>query len=582
MIPDRTDSSHPVERAVAIGRIVDTRIEPASTPNQWLRIRLVDSPVQPRLVRVREHWYIDETNGTSQCLSREMYLADQIIVQISHQANLDQALDVLAQFGNTSAPIANRLFTLRLPRSDLDAVPQALRLIANHPERFVAAEPDGVGFGGGAPNDTLLSQQWGLNNTGQSGGAAGADIRAFELWNIIEGAEGVLVAVLDSGLNFSHPDLLNIAWINPGELPNDGIDNDQNGKVDDDRGWNFVSNNNNPTDDQGHGSHVSGIIAAHRNNSLGIAGVLNAVRILPCKILNAANSGFTSDLIAATTYARLLGAPIMNMSLQNYPYSSALDTEFTACQTAGILLVICAGNQGANNDITPNYPSSYPHPNILSVGNHSRNDVRWAGSFNPSNYGSTRVDLFAPGRDIVSTVLGSSYESWTGTSMSAPFVTAVAAALKYTNPHWSADQIKNAVMSSVTLSTNYAGLCVSGGRLNAARAIAHAILAEPNQDSDQDGFPNLLEYLAGTRIDATSSAPTFIAGKTGNDLHIQMPRTLRPDAHLMVETTTNLLSAWSTNEIMDGSTAQELIGLVSVTNHPERFLRITATPGPAP
>lgn len=579
---DSPDSSHPVERALASGIILDSRIEKTGAANQWIRTRLAKTEAQPRLVRVVELWKVDPITRQATSLSREMFLADQLILKAApgvKELQLRRSLAALDMF--LDSPIADGVFPVRLGEASLDAVPEALKVLARHPELAESAEPDGVGFGGGTPNDARFSEQWGLHNTGQLGGAIDADVDAPEFWDIIGITPDIVIAVLDSGLNFTHPDLQGVAWINPGEIAGDGIDNDSSGKIDDINGWDFVNNDNNPTDDHGHGSNVTGIIAANRNNSVGIAGMLSGVQILVCKILNSSNSGTTSNLIAAVTYARQRGVTIMNLSLQNYPYSSTLNTEFTACESAGILLSICAGNQGVNNDTTPNYPSSYPQSNIISVGNHDRTDVRWSGSFNPSNYGLVSVDLFAPGRDILSTVLGTSYASYTGTSQATPYVTAVCAANKYANPSWKATNIKESVLSSVITRPSFNGVCVTGGRLNSVNAVAHAFRQLPSQDTDGDGFSNLFEYLAGTRMDTVSDQPALLTEINDGFLRHGLPRVLRPDAHFEIETSTDL-KTWTTAGVADFSTPSTLLGGILLSGQSRAFLRIKAIPLPEP
>ena len=579
---DSQDSSHPVERAIASGIIYDSRIEKTGVANQWIRTRLAKTDAQPRLVRVVELWKVDLITRQATSLSREMFLADQLILKAAPGVNelqLRRSLAALDMF--LDSPIADGVFPVRLREASLDAVPQALKVLARHPELAESAEPDGVGFGGGTPNDARFSEQWGLHNTGQLGGAIDADVDAPEFWDIIGSTPGIVIAVLDSGLNFTHPDLQGVAWINPGEIAGDGIDNDSSGKIDDINGWDFVNNDNNPADDHGHGSNVTGIIAANRNNSVGIAGMLSGVQILVCKILNSRNSGTTSSLIASVTYARQRGVTIMNLSLQNYPYSSTLNTEFTACESAGILLSICAGNQGVNNDTTPNYPSSYPQSNIISVGNHDRTDVRWSGSFNPSNYGLVSVDLFAPGRNILSPVLGTSYSSYTGTSQATPYVTAVCAAIKYANPLWKATSIKESVLSSVIARPSFNGVCVTGGRLNSVNAVAHAFRQLPSQDTDADGFSNLFEYLAGTRTDTVSNRPALLTEINGGFLRHGLQRVLRPDAHFVIETSTDL-KTWTTTGVADFSTPSTLLGGILLSGQSRAFLRIKAIPLPEP
>lgn len=580
MGPDSPESLDPVERAVAGGLVLDTRIESASTGNRWMRVRLVRTDVQPRLVRVVELWQPDPAMPRATCLSREMFLADQLILKTAHGADEMHLRRRLKSEGMViEGRIADGIFSVRLEKSDLDAMPEALRFLEEHPELVASSEPDGVGFGGGAPNDPRFSEQWGVHNTGQLGGATDADVDGPEWWDIVGSAPGIVIAVLDSGLNLTHPDLQNIAWINPDEISGDGIDNDLSGKIDDINGWDFTNNDNNPTDDHGHGSNVTGIIAANRNNGTGIAGMLGGAKILVCKVLNSSNSGLTSHLIAATTYARRLNVPVMNLSLQSYPFSSTLNTEFTVCQSAGIVLCICAGNQGVNNDSSPNYPSSYTHTNIIAVGNHDRTDVRWSGSFNPSNYGLASVDLFAPGRSILAPILGSSYSSYTGTSQAAPYVTAVCGAIKYANPSWTATQIKDSVLGSVVTRVSYGGICTTGGRLNAVNAISHSFRQAPTQDSDSDEFSNLFEYLAGTRIDTGSSRPVVTSDTSNGLLRIGVPRIPRPDAHFEIETSTGLIS-WTNMGVTDYSTPAALLGGISLSGEPRGFLRIRAIPVP--
>ena len=579
---DSPGSSHPVERAPASGIILDSRIEKTGVAHQWIRTRLAKTEVQQRLVRVVELWKVDPITLQATSLSREMFLADQLILKAApgiKELQLRRSLAALDMF--LDSPIADGVFPVRLGEASLDAVPQALKVLARHPELAESAEPDGIGFGGGTPNDAQFSEQWGLHNTGQLSGTVDVDVDAPEFWDIIGSTPGIVIAVLDSGLNFTHPDLQNSAWINLSEISGDGIDNDSSGKVDDMNGWDFVNNDNTPTDDHGHGSNVTGIIAANRNNSVGIAGMLSGVQILVCKILNSSNSGTTSNLIAAVTYARLRGVTIMNLSLQNYPYSSTLNTEFTACESTGILVSICAGNQGVNNDTTPNYPSSYPQSNIISVGNHDRTDVRWSGSFNPSNYGLVSVDLFAPGRDILSTVLGTGYSSYTGTSQATPYVTAVCAAIKYANPSWKATNIKDCVLNAVIARPSFNGFCVTGGRLNSVNALAHAFRQLPSQDADGDRFSNLFEYLAGTRADTESNRPAVFTEINGGFLRHGVPRVLRPDAHFEIEMSTDLIT-WTTTGVADFSTPSTLLGGVSLSGEPRVFLRIKAIPLPEP
>lgn len=577
---ERGDSNESAERALARGVVLQERMRPAPLLGRWQRERLVRSDIQDRLLHVKEDWEDDAVAGCWVIHGRHIYLADQVIVRASLGVSRDQLAARLRESGMTIVQaIADDLYTVRLPKDDLDALPTALEKLAGMDGWVEISEPDGVGFGAGTPNDTSFTTQWGHHNTGQSGGTADADVDAPEFWDILENTPGLVIAVLDSGLNFTHPDLLNIGWTNPGEIAGDGIDNDGSGRIDDVTGWDFVNNDNNPTDDHGHGSNVSGIIAANRNNSMGIAGMIGGAKILVCKILNSSNSGLTSNLIAATTYARQRGVPVMNLSLQSYPFNSTLNTEFTACQTAGILLSICAGNQGVNNDTTPNYPSSYTHTNIISVGNHDRTDARWSGTFNPSNYGAVSVDLFAPGRDIYSPILGTSYSSYTGTSQAAPYVTAIAAAIKYLNPTWKATEIKNSILVSVISRPAYGGICTTGGRLNAVTAVSHAVRQLPLQDADADSFSNLFEYVAGTRMDTSVSRPQTTMTMTGGFFRTGAAFVSRPDASLEVQRSTDL-NSWLNTSLSDFSTSNVKEGGIPTNGSLGQFLRVRVVASP--
>lgn len=578
--PDSPASPHPVERAVANGEVQEEHLERTPNDTHWTRTRLVKIADEPRLMRVVERWKLAPDGATKQCTLREMFLADQVLIKTRTETTAEQLQALLsANDLQISEKISDSLFTIRIEEPHIDAVPETITLLKQHHEIVDTVEADGYGFGGGDPNDPRFSDQWGLKNVGQNGGQTGADVNATQFWKLLDSAPDVVVAVLDSGLNFTHPDLQGISWVNPNEIANDGVDNDSNGKIDDIHGWDFVNNDNDPTDDHGHGSNVTGIIAANKNDSIGISGMLAEVQVLTCKILNSSNGGTTSNLIAATRYARERGVSVMNLSLQNYPNSSLLAAEFTLCEQAGIILSICGGNQGVNNDTSPNYPSSFPHANIISVANHDRTDNRWDGSFNPSNYGESNIDLFAPGRQILSPILNNSYSYYTGSSQAAPFVTSVCIAILQANPSWKAHEVKSAILDTVVTRPSYESICATGGRLDAAAALSLAIVQGDSQDNDQDGYSNLFELLAGTRIDQYSSQPLLSSELENGILKIQVSRQNREDATLEVETSNDLIS-WSDAGIIDLSSPETLLTGVMTSNSEKVFLRIKAATTP--
>ena len=316
----------------------------------------------------------------------------------------------------------------------------------------------------GFPNDPNFSSQWDMNNTGQTGGTTDADIDAPEAWAITAGNPSIVVAVLDTGVDYTHPDLAANIWTNPGEIAGDGIDNDGNGFIDDVHGWDFQNEDNDPMDDHGHGTHVAGTIAAVGNNGVGVAGVAWNVTIMPLKIMS--SSGTSFDAIQALNYAVAMGVKISNNSY----YMSGMYNAIEAAGAAGHLFVTAAGNSGVNTDITPHYPSIYDLENIISVAATDHNDNKLSSS----NYGLTTVDLGAPGANIYSTKKDGGYGNMSGTSTATPHVTGTAALIKSLRPEWSVSQIKDAILSTVNPIPALDGKTVTGGRLNAAAAVAAA------------------------------------------------------------------------------------------------------------
>jgi len=283
------------------------------------------------------------------------------------------------------------------------SVETAVQKYSQNPN-VIYAEPDYIySIDSVTPNDPQYNKLWGLHNSGQlvnnSVGTIDADIDAPEAWNMTTGSSTVVVGVLDSGVAWNHEDLAANMWSNSDETVN-GMDSDGNGKVDDIRGWDFVDNDNDPNDLHSHGTHVSGTIAAVGNNSKGITGVSWRARIMPLRVLDATGAGFTSDIVSAIEYATANGAHIINASLGGTAYSQAMKDAIKAAGDAGVLFVAAAGNDGTNNDGTHHYPSDYDLPNIVSVAATDSNDA--LASF--SNYGSTSVDVGAPGVNTYSTV----------------------------------------------------------------------------------------------------------------------------------------------------------------------------------
>jgi subtilisin family serine protease len=328
---------------------------------------------------------------------------------------------------------------------------------------------------GTSPNDPSFHQQWGLDNFGQpvngSAGTADADIDAQEAWSVTQGSAGVVVGILDTGLDLAHPDLAGNVWVNPGEncagCRTDGLDSDANGYVDDWRGWDFVNDDNNPTDDNGHGTHVGGIIGGVGNNGVGVAGVNWDVELMPLKFLDAAGAGTTADAIEALLYATANGADLTNNSWAAAPFSQAMLDAIEQADAAGALFVAAAGNDGLDRDTYTDYPAAYDAPNIVVTAATDGNDVKaWF-----SGYGARTVDLGAPGVNVYSTWRLGNYRYASGTSMATPHVAGAAALVKAAFPAASDLGLKALLLRTSDANASLAGRTTTGGRLNANRAV---------------------------------------------------------------------------------------------------------------
>ncbi|MGC8829233.1 MAG: S8 family serine peptidase [Verrucomicrobiia bacterium] len=336
---------------------------------------------------------------------------------------------------------------------------------------FKYVEPDWIKKKHIAPNDTAFvdGRLWGLRNTGQNGGVPGADINAVSAWNITTGTSSVIVAIIDSGVRYTHSDLAENMWRNPGEIPGNGIDDDNNGYVDDVFGINAINGTGNPADDDGHGTHVAGIIGAAANNGQPNVGVAWKVRIMACKFLDSTGAGKISDEIKCIDYAISKGAKILNMSFGDNVFSQA---EFEALNRAfnnNILVVASAGNESVNNDSIPTYPANYNLQNIISVAAFNR--YNQLADF--SNYGQNSVHIAAPGESIFSCWNGSDYDYKTanGTSMAAPYVTGVAALVASVFPDINVRQLRSQILQSAVQSPAFSGKLLTGGRIDASRAL---------------------------------------------------------------------------------------------------------------
>lgn len=320
----------------------------------------------------------------------------------------------------------------------------------------------------GAPNDPKFGQLFGLHNTGQTGGTADADIDALEAWSVATGkdqsAGGPTLAVIDTGIDYNHPDLVDNMWKNPGEIPGDGIDNDNNGVVDDVYGYNAYGDNGDPMDGHSHGTHCAGTIGAQGNNGVGVAGVTHDASLMAVKIFSDSGRTSAAAIIRGIQYSTKMGARITSNSWGGGGANAGIEAAF---RESDALHIMAAGNSRRDNDRRPNYPSSYDLPNNLAVAanDHKDNLARF------SQWGATSVDLSAPGVDILSTVNGGGYKSYSGTSMATPHVAGAALLVASHYPDISNEELKQRLMDGSDAKPQLDGKVVTGGRLNVNNAL---------------------------------------------------------------------------------------------------------------
>jgi len=352
-------------------------------------------------------------------------------------------------------------------------------------------------------DDPQLGAQWGL------GPAPG--VNAFAAWDVTTG--GSVVAVIDSGIDFSHPDLASQIWTNPGEVPNNGLDDDNNGLVDDFYGWDYHNWDADPSDDNGHGTHVAGTIAAVANNAIGVAGVAPGVKIMPLKITDANGAAYLHNSIFALMDALIYGADISNHSYGGYYYSPDMAYVIQVADAYGHLVVAAAGNDGSNNDGLSFYPSSYPSANVVSVA-----AVDQSGNLAGfSNYGASSVDVAAPGIGILSTTLGGGYGTKSGTSMAAPHVAGVAALLRSVSSA-SPSTIRQTLIDSAQPNGGLSGRMVSGGTVDAFEAI-RSLDSTPPQLISTTPVNGAVGVPADTNIVLTFNEPVTVAGVASITIH---------------------------------------------------------------
>jgi subtilase family protein/HYDIN/CFA65/VesB family protein/fervidolysin-like protein len=425
-----------------------------------------------------------------------LHHTDEIIVKFKATASQGDKDAILADLGAAQIKHFVRIQSDHKRITGLSAV-EAINRYKNHPAiEFI--EPNYILTINDFPNDARFDELWGMYNEGQTGGTAGADISAANAWDVFTGSSDVVIGVIDTGVDYNHPDLAANIFINTGEIADNGIDDDGNGFIDDVRGWDFENDDNDPMDDNGHGSHCSGTIGGVGDNGIGVAGVNWNVSIMPLKFLDASGSGSTDNAISCIEYATMMGVNLTSNSWGGGGFSEAMRQAIADAAAANILFVAAAGNSGTDNDSSPHYPSNYEEENVVSVAATDHNDE--LASF--SSYGATTVDLAAPGVDILSTMPGNSYGNLSGTSMATPHVSGALGLIFGRFPAIDALDAKNLLLNFADTRSNLDGVVLTGARLNAFMPIADPDSISPGRIDD------LVAMTAGSNwLDISWTAP---------------------------------------------------------------------------
>lgn len=444
------------------GRLLDagtTRSGKATT-----RIELYETAFKYPYILVRERRE-PPRDGSEGERTLAVMVADHVLVR----APLEQRADFLERIGGSEHLVLRRaletnehfLVSSRHPVG-VNTVQALLRHLRGIGVRN--AEPDFIQFAAAIPDDPDFSRQWALHNTGQGSGTADADIDAPEAWSVTTGGAEVIVAVVDSGIDYSHPDLAPNMWMN-------GAGH---------HGYDYVSDDNDPMDETGelnpgHGTHVAGIIGAAGSNGRGVSGVCWEVKLMALRFLDQNNRGATSDAVSALRYATDNGAQVVNMSFGSTGGfdGDSFYQELSRARSRGVIAVAAAGNGGEDkigddNDLSPNYPSSYTLDNIIAV---AATDARDSLS-SSSNFGRSSVDIAAPGVGIRSTLPSNSYGALSGTSMAAPHVAGTAALALSADPDLSVAEVRGLILDGGDATGSVNDKVATGARLNAYGAVA--------------------------------------------------------------------------------------------------------------
>ena len=482
-------------------------IEPENENEPATRLSLIETNLKySRMVVTEKVYSLDKPDEVLEHV--EAQVASHFILRVKPNINQEDFKTQLARMDcSVEEEISKGSFIVSINDSlSLDKIAVQKEALENLDQFVSSVEPDYFVYAIKNPNDPRLLELWGLHNTGQTGGVDDKDIDAPESWDLLTGSRDILVGIIDTGVDRDHEDLFANMWTNPNEIAGNGIDDDQNGYIDDVHGWDFYNNDNNPHDDNSHGTHCAGTIGAVGDNVKGVVGVNWEVSMVGIKFLGGSGGGYLSDGVKSIAYGTKIGVDLTSNSWGGGGFSSSMKDTIDEASAAGIGFVAAAGNHAGDNDTYPSYPASYESENVISVG--ANNHLGESAYF--SCYGKTSVDLFAPGVNILSTIPGNAYASYSGTSMATPHVAGAYALLLSANPEWKSTQVKNALLDSVDPEDSLLEKCLTGGRLNIYKALSN----EPPQENLISVSPTMLDF--GSVGKEESLKREFILSNRGN------------------------------------------------------------------
>ena len=455
------------EAALAAAPVIEQRALPPDAEGRYVIQRVIQWHGKYPLLRIEE----DHQRGSQEQGERRWMVADHLMVKRRAGFTEAQFQDWVQGMGLTvrrHLP-GSDIYLIGLPSGSLAGFDAMLHKLNGEDLPVEYAEPDPLRFAASTPNDPLFPIQWAMHNAGQTGGAPDVDVDASEAWDITRGDNTLVVAVLDSGLEINHPDLQLNLWANIAEVPDNHVDDDADGLVDNVNGWNFYNDTNTLDDSDGHGTHCAGIIGATGNNSVGVSGIAPVVKIMPLVVMNSYGEVVTSDAVAAMNHAVAKRALVTSNSYGGTVSTKTEKATIDAAMTQGVLVVCAAGNDypAKNIDSARLYPAAYASANIISVAATTDMDARAVFS----NYGPANVDLGAPGVGILSTLPGGKYGYESGTSMACPLVAGTCVLVKAAHPTLGWSDIKSAILNGVDPVPALKGKVKTGGRLNVARAV---------------------------------------------------------------------------------------------------------------